>query len=211
MGAVVVLNPKNKFSCVPTPSEIAQMKMEELETDVDGERFASGDIPWNDGREPALTTLAGRRSYKCTPDFLELKDKWWKVFVYGTLKKSFYNHELLKNMPYLGRAHTIPGAFGMYSAGSFPVLGPSIQKASVEGELYAVDVFCLMALDRLEGNGMMYNRQKHWVNALDQQSNDRKGVYTDCFMYVGDKSYWDFDLLPTVDPLVDKGKFIIEW
>ena len=168
--------------------------------------------PW--GAEPALTTLAARGSLSTTPDFNALKGVWWKVFVYGTLKKNFHNHHLLKDMPYLGKARTIPGAFGMYSAGSFPVLGPTDavkEKAAVSGELYAVDAFCIVQLDRLEGNGSMYNREKHWVSALDQQTDGRPGTYTDCLMYVGRKDYWDFKSMSKVLATEDKGKACIEW
>jgi len=77
-----------------------------------------------------------------------------RLFTYGTLKKGFRNHELLKNANYIGDAF-IYGRMINTNYG-FPALitGTDI----VKGELYEIDIFTLESLDWLEQEGYMYTR-----------------------------------------------------
>lgn len=74
-----------------------------------------------------------------------------RVFVYGTLKRGGSNHSYLARQQFLGAARTPPG-FTLYSLGDYPgmVRAPA-DTAGVAGELWAVDVGCLLRLDELEG------------------------------------------------------------
>ena len=71
------------------------------------------------------------------------------IFVYGSLKKGFYNHRLISNFNKIGEG-TVKGT--MYDLGSFPALCLEPDKYLIKGEIYDVNtVEGLMALDRLEG------------------------------------------------------------
>lgn len=87
------------------------------------------------------------------------------VFVYGSLKRGFHNHSLLKNSQSLGEAKTNP-EFVMYSAGGFPIIIRG--KFAITGELYAVNSATLKKLDRLESNGRMYKRELTWISSIQQ-------------------------------------------
>lgn len=86
------------------------------------------------------------------------------VFVYGTLKQGFGNHRLLADSEFIGSAVS-HDRFEMKTCG-FPCLikpreaDASQPLACVAGELYEVDDATLEQLDRLEGNGSMYQREK---------------------------------------------------
>ena len=70
-----------------------------------------------------------------------------KLFVYGTLKRGFGNHAVLRGAEFIGKA-SLQG-FEMYSLGGFPGIIPVTGFSWVEGELYEVSDF--LHLDRLEG------------------------------------------------------------
>lgn len=89
-----------------------------------------------------------------------------KVFVYGTLKKGYHNHRLLKEAEYLGEAE-LKG----YKIYDLPYGYPCIMKSeknevSVKGEVYLINDYILDRLDLLEGyrdkvnkKGNLYNRE----------------------------------------------------
>lgn len=72
-----------------------------------------------------------------------------KVFVYGSLKRGYWNNSLLSTAKFIGEAFTIDGSYTMYDGG-FPyvVLGGD---DDVSGEVWEVDDDTLRNLDRLEG------------------------------------------------------------
>lgn len=74
-----------------------------------------------------------------------------QIFVYGTLKRGGGNHAYLAGQQFIGAARTPPG-FTLFSLGDYPgmVRAPD-DTAGVTGELWAVDVGCLLRLDELEG------------------------------------------------------------
>jgi gamma-glutamylcyclotransferase (GGCT)/AIG2-like uncharacterized protein YtfP len=87
-----------------------------------------------------------------------------RVFVYGTLKKGFWNNPLLKGCEFFGSAVTVP-TYSMISVSHavitmFPVIRPSENGKPVAGEIYTVDDEVLERLDRLEGvHKGMYSRE----------------------------------------------------
>lgn len=90
----------------------------------------------------------------------------FNVFVYGTLKKEFYNHNVIKrsNGRFIGDAITDP-IFTMVSLGAFPAVIPN-GDTTIKGELYETD--SLEFLDRLEGYPSFYNRKVVSVKVGDK-------------------------------------------
>lgn len=78
------------------------------------------------------------------------------VFVYGSLKRGFPLHSILKGSKYVG---TVPlEGFTLHSAGAFPYMVPCVN-GTVLGELYDVTSETLWQLDRIEQNGKLYKRE----------------------------------------------------
>ena len=97
------------------------------------------------------------------------------IFVYGSLKKGYYNHRLLTNAGLLGEFRTQPN-YQLYDNGSFPYL-VEVQPGEgvcVEGEVYEVTDQQLKALDRLEGHPDHYVRK---AVALQEIENVEAYVY----------------------------------
>lgn len=82
-----------------------------------------------------------------------------KVFVYGTLKKNFHNHRLLKDAKFIGEFRTEP-CYQIFCNGSFPYLIEASKNGdSIYGEVYEITTAERNACDRLEGHPRMYKRQ----------------------------------------------------
>jgi len=100
------------------------------------------------------------------------------LFVYGSLKKGFDNHNvLIKDSQYLGKAITVE-KFGMYrdSFGNYPYLIP-IAKKRIHGELYQIKSNELWKkLDEFEGAPEYYERQNILVEI--------NGCIKDAFIYI---------------------------
>lgn len=80
------------------------------------------------------------------------------VFVYGSLKKGFHNHDWLEGADYVGVDCLLN--FLMISLGSYPGIIPAPQSGLiVYGELYVVDDATFKRLDRLEGYPNLYTRE----------------------------------------------------
>lgn len=97
-----------------------------------------------------------------------------KVMVYGSLKKGFGNHGLLRDATYVGEV-AIDG-FDMFSLGPFPAIQEG--EGHVEGELYEVDTRTLASLDRLEGHPVMYERTDIIATHLGTEEK------VECYVYV---------------------------
>lgn len=84
-----------------------------------------------------------------------------QVFVYGSLKKGFGNHQLLErgDAKFVGDAQV--SGFQLFSLGPFPAVVPG--NGTVSGEVYEVGPETLAALDRLEGHPTFYQRQDRIV------------------------------------------------
>jgi len=82
----------------------------------------------------------------------------YPVFVYGTLKKGYALHSVLKNATFLGKS-TMEGT--LINLGPFPALLRVVKASSpgvVKGELYKINSSVLAALDIVEAEGHLYNR-----------------------------------------------------
>lgn len=90
------------------------------------------------------------------------------VFVYGTLKKGFGNHSLLNDSTFLGEAILEDPALKLVDLGFCPavVRVPNTENlcgSGVAGELYSVNNKTFLQLDILEGNGVLYARERFQV------------------------------------------------
>lgn len=111
-----------------------------------------------------------------------------KAFVYGTLKSGYGNNRLLSGHTLVGMG-TVVG-YKLYNSG-FPVAAPSLGH-SIAGELWDIgdDKATLSSLDRLESEGMMYDRVPVSVVMQD-------GAVESAQMYVGNRHFWrGYETLP---------------
>ncbi len=121
------------------------------------------------------------------------------VAVYGTLKKNGWNHGILYGSKYVGDA-LVPG-YELFEYG-FPVALPVIKdhdKTKVRVELYEIDQACLGRMDRLEYEGVMFNRTK--VTALPVNRDHLVDEDIPCEMYIGSTDYFAADRMRRVQPL----------
>ena len=81
------------------------------------------------------------------------------VFVYGTLMSGETNHHFLENSICLGTA--VAEGYDMYKVGWYPAIIPGDGLAV--GELYRVPIEDIPAIDRLEGEGSLYEKRCEWV------------------------------------------------
>ena len=81
-----------------------------------------------------------------------------KLFVYGTLKKGYSNHDLLQNSHFYGEVKMwMP--FKMFDLGLFPALQCSRSNLCwIEGEVYEVPDQVMKRLDELEGYPDFYEK-----------------------------------------------------
>lgn len=106
--------------------------------------------------DTGVITIVKRGYFKREEPFSEL------LFVYGSLKKGFDNHNLLGNSAKrLGKAHTVK-KFSMYedSFGNYPYIVDE-PYAKIKGELYQITRAELMQkIDEFEGAPDYYTRKK---------------------------------------------------
>lgn len=114
-----------------------------------------------------------------TPDNFTDKDGvyWSKVFVYGTLKKGFHNHDLISRElvnKFLGTGE-LPG-YNMRHVGQFPAIYRSkmaVDTVPVQGEVWLINQRTLDSLDILEG-------VKHGLYARIKERIPNHGM---CYVY----------------------------
>lgn len=94
-----------------------------------------------------------------------------KVFVYGTLKRGYGNHRLMRNARFISEAVT-GRKFQLQCNGGFPSLFNSTSSAGkVIGEVYEVGMETLESLDTLEGVSCgMYSRESIVVKLVGCES-----------------------------------------
>lgn len=80
------------------------------------------------------------------------------LFVYGTLKKGYWNNQLLKDSKFVGDSVT-KNKYALYTSG-IPFLSDIEEVSKVHGELYEIDSFTLERCDRLEGHPTFYTRKE---------------------------------------------------
>lgn len=109
-----------------------------------------------------------------------------KVFVYGTLKEGYGNNRLLTGHTKVG--DFIVQNYKLYDCG-FPVAWPS-EGEFITGEIWDIhdSQETLLRLDRLEGEGSMYNRTD--IVAINNDGQEELAQ-----MYVGGPKYWDTERL----------------
>ena len=103
-----------------------------------------------------MITIVSRGYFKKEESFNEL------LFVYGSLKKGFDNHNILdKYAKRLGKAHTVK-KFSMFedSFGNYPYI-VDVPHFKIKGELYQINRAELMQrIDEFEGAPDYYERKK---------------------------------------------------
>ena len=80
------------------------------------------------------------------------------IFVYGTLKRGFYNHHYLEQERFVGEAITLH-RYALYK-NRIPYLQPSPPISHVHGEVYEVSPETLRVIDVLEAHPYFYKRMK---------------------------------------------------
>lgn len=121
------------------------------------------------------------------------------VFTYGSLKKGYHNHFFLERAHLLQEAVTSDAAYQMHATdGLFPLVVSGDKK--IAGELYVMDDATLAELDRLETNGIAYNRIQIKLSGVDAFA----------WMYMFNE---DLPLLPAdgVEFLVGEEKGVQTW
>jgi gamma-glutamylcyclotransferase (GGCT)/AIG2-like uncharacterized protein YtfP len=110
---------------------------------------------------------------------IQTEELEYSVFVYGSLKRGFGNHDCLNGSEFLGSAVTEHDCYTMHSFGAFPAVSAADDNPShfIAGELYLVSRSTLEVLDRLEGNGHFYTRR-----LVNVQTNNRQIV--EAWMYL---------------------------
>lgn len=98
------------------------------------------------------------------------------VFVYGTLKKGFGNHQLLEDAEYVGKAETVSNNYTMYSLGGFPGVREG-GSTRINGEVYKVNDDELSRLHRLEGHPTFYKAVNKQVRLTERITNNQTEAY----------------------------------
>ena len=109
------------------------------------------------------------------------KEESHYVFVYGSLKRNYWNNRLLQNETFIAEGTTLFPDFKMYDGG-YPVVAwdnpGNHSGAFVSGELWRVSDQGLQSCDYLEGHPSFYKRQSVPVIL----END---VTVNAWMYIG--------------------------
>lgn len=117
------------------------------------------------------------------------------VFVYGTLKCGHERSVVLQNDPecrFQGIATTVDDCFELVNTlFGFPVLLENTrhQEAHVKGELWYVPTKTIFALDIMEGNGKMYQRETVSVRCLRYPNGPPDVV--EAYTYIGRTEFWN--------------------
>jgi gamma-glutamylcyclotransferase (GGCT)/AIG2-like uncharacterized protein YtfP len=80
-----------------------------------------------------------------------------RLFVYGTLRRSYWNHRYIAHCRFIGKGLT-KEKYAMFCNG-IPFVCKEPKVSRIVGELYEVDEKTLQAIDRLEGHPDWYIRE----------------------------------------------------
>ena len=133
--------------------------MSDLEMDADYRDWC------DERREATMEQIGAMSEEEITRTFGPIPEppSEFPVFVYGSLKRGFGNHDLLAKSKFHGSLNTAEDCYHMNSLGAFPAVTTVSDDCengySISGELYTVDSATLRKLDQLEGNGSFYTRQ----------------------------------------------------
>ena len=105
--------------------------------------------------------------------------------------QGFWNHCVLENADFIGKG--ILYGYGLYDVSSFPGIIKR-EDGAVKGEIYGIDDPILKRLDRLEGEGSLYIRERGTI-FMDN------GSLVEAFVYVWNRdvnemSYRPIETLP---------------
>lgn len=81
-----------------------------------------------------------------------------KLFVYGSLKKGYWNHEFIERSSFLGKYHTVE-KYVLVIKNELPFVATTPSVSHIYGEVYDVDESTLHAIDKMEQNGRWYTRR----------------------------------------------------
>jgi gamma-glutamylaminecyclotransferase len=108
------------------------------------------------------------------------------VFVYGTLKRGYWNNGLLSRAKFLAEGTTVPDTFSMYDGGFPYVTKDGICR--IRGEVWEVtDALTMENLDRLEGVPHHYVRKEVEIELDDDEAEptfDGIKRRADAYMYI---------------------------
>jgi gamma-glutamylaminecyclotransferase len=139
--------------------------MSDLERDADYRQWC------DERREATMQEIGSMSEEEITRPFGPIPEppSEFPVFVYGSLKRGFGNHDLLARSKFHGSQTTAEDCYHMNSLGAFPAVTTVSDDCengySISGELYTVDSATLRKLDQLEGNGSFYTRQLIRLNS----------------------------------------------
>lgn len=157
-----------------------------------------------------------------SPDYIERKlEGQIPVFVYGSLRHGFHNHDVIKGSPYIGEAVTSIEKFEMreLSHGGFPLvfekgmrgLKDNISSGAIRGEVYVVCPRTLLELDRLESNGKMYTRSLQYVLLKDQNLGGKGRPIKKVWMYLSNEDFWGNKNHHAVSSKVQSSRRYYDW
>jgi len=108
--------------------------------------------------------LAWLRKLKESPEYAQ---NGHLVFVYGTLKRGFYNSPILEESELLTVTRTKDSKYEMVSIMNlFPAVIPG--EFRISGEVYRISGMALWQLDMIEDHGDLYERRKVNVEGLKE-------------------------------------------
>lgn len=117
------------------------------------------------------------------------------VFVYGSLKRGFYNEHFLKDAKLIAKDATTQQKYELYPSADyfFPYLFDEIdceKSRHIKGELYEVDeVFLTKTLDVLEGvDKGLYSRKTCYIDSSS-------GFEFKAEIYIANESLYDTDMI----------------
>ncbi len=134
------------------------------------------------------------------------------VFVYGSLKRGLQYHHLIEKAEFVGEAITDAPDFRMGNVGDFPEITRSSAHASgyILGEFYRCEEKTLKDLDRLEGNGEWYRREKIPIRVTRFHDEDCQIAGDECvntWVYL-----WLKPNCPDIEPTgVENGHPVYNW
>ncbi|CAB9515335.1 Putative gamma-glutamylcyclotransferase [Seminavis robusta] len=117
-----------------------------------------------------------------------------RLFVYGTLKRGFYNHNVYLRLAeksgaaiFLGTARTVDTyTLGIMGPRCIPALweNPSKTGQQIEGEMFGISDRCLAAMDILEGVATgRYYRVKRSIRLVSAKEEEEQPIM-DCWVYL---------------------------
>jgi gamma-glutamylaminecyclotransferase len=129
-----------------------------------------------------------------SPDMPMLYDKRRHlIFVYGTLKRGFIRHSLLKSPYYVGEGWTKFRHYNMeYTKGAnpFPIVTRKHNGHAIQGEVFLVPPETIVCTDFYESNGQYYDRIKTPIE-ITNANNIATPLVVDCWVYFGCKEHWE--------------------